>query len=627
MSRRTSEALEANASKRPKIAHDINVIEVMADLQELRTIVGQFKWQGVNVELDCAFDMLRDIIVHIVVAGAQSAGKSTLLNRLFPGIELPTNTGVCTMCPIEIRVGPKYSQALYVLHNGLRKEMPDMTAAAEYVKQVMGDILTLDPIIVCEKFHDRDLVITDLPGVNNDPRGEAFYAKMRNDYFCRQRTVLFYVTRGDVDPSNDITRKYLDGLAVVPVLTNSDAWLSDRAKMGYLRHHEAATPSGVLAIVNNKMDADGRDLELDTLARIAPKSALNKTLLLGRVELENHLYQLLERETRKNIPDIQKAITSVRNAFNSEFSRIGRVAPDMRELRGELRSELNNRVRDAFRSGTTYAVATNSVRRQLNTGALLTVATSLIPSDAQIAVDLEQGSRSALPGSEGWNDVVVNANKKILDKIHDELLKMHLVTHVSCVQSEVEKLFDVTYRPATEEIQKTLRAHVGDIVAEHAVALNENIMVMIAEIANCPYSADKLYTQNWAYASIEIPVMATIAYFAQMGRKAEAVEAAVNGGTKQVMDHVMRSMPDSMYKINATLAFRHLKCFWESKCVEMETRIREKLMFFEKQVEKSVESMVLDIGYDGFSESVDVAMRRASLVSISDACDKIAAKL
>jgi energy-coupling factor transporter ATP-binding protein EcfA2 len=66
--------------------------------RELNDVINAMRRVGASHEID---------LPTLVVCGAQSAGKSSLLEAL-SGIALPRSEGTCTRCPTEVRLLTSY---------------------------------------------------------------------------------------------------------------------------------------------------------------------------------------------------------------------------------------------------------------------------------------------------------------------------------------------------------------------------------------------------------------------------------------------------------------------------------------------------------------------------------------
>ena len=139
-----------------------------------------------------AIDKMREILhgenvtlPEIVVVGEQSVGKSSVLEAI-SGIQLPRAQGICTRCPLELRMkaaqDEEYATICDTVYCTVEKRIDDLANIADEVAQftskIAGDGVNVDshPIYLTVYKRDilYDLTLIDLPGITrNAIKGQA----------------------------------------------------------------------------------------------------------------------------------------------------------------------------------------------------------------------------------------------------------------------------------------------------------------------------------------------------------------------------------------------------------------------------------------------------------------------
>lgn len=604
----------------PLESKEFNFGILLPKFHDLERCISDYIPESVS-ELGVKLSAVKDAIPQVVVWGMQSSGKSSVLKSMF-GHELVVKAGLGTVCPVELKISPMYDGVKYYLHSrmeGRRVELPSFTAALENVHQASNGQLTPDFTIIIEYNHPTEtMIVTDLPGCIANPQSD-YFNYLRKTYLCKPQTLVLHVARGDVDSSGDLSINYLMGVnnQITTVLTHTDMWVANPVSMQYLQiHSDRIHPykSVKIAVVNDKNQDLGSQVQS------------SKPLIRGISSLRDFVGAELKAKTQESIPLLRSAIKEARNILNVQFEKIGRTKPNMRELVGEFRKVMTERVDKEFKeSNTALAVATNSSRQVISVTSLQAYV-NLIPSVPVLAKQMKDGSRRKLQGSEGWDDLVKLYSERIVESIKTELVSKFIKDHAKIVEQSASAIFVPVYRPATQQSQSSLQKELVEIVANEQQTLEIKIDEFLISIAKHQYNVSEAYTVDYSTEVHREVLMEALSLFYQSSNRATTIDEAMKN-PKGYVDAVIRKVVTDPYITKAKFAHAQLVSFWKSKMIEIHNHIAEQVGVFEQLVEDELKTTIQTISHDDLNEPLEMSTTRTKLLDIATKCDEIVACL
>ncbi|OAG29592.1 dynamin 1-like protein [Nematocida displodere] len=315
---------------------------------------------------------------QIVVVGAQSSGKSSILENIVGGDFLPRGPGMVTKRPLMIQIVPSkdesspvqavFGHAPHTYYHGLegiREEIANET------NRLLGDKNDVSAVpIVLKVYRKKALPLTliDLPGmvkVRAEGQPEGIVKKIDDiirDYVRHKNTIILAVTPATTDLSSSdglmMAKEFDPGLErTLCVLTKVD--LMDpgtnlisilqgkvvKVKLGFI----PVICRGELALKDGTAIADALAREKDFFS--SHSSYASKKEFCGMPHLLRTLHTVLRECIVKSIPYLQERIDTLLEKVRSQLGDLGPEVFDRQQAVMQMIMEFKQTV-DAKISGT-----------------------------------------------------------------------------------------------------------------------------------------------------------------------------------------------------------------------------------------------------------------------------------
>jgi GTP-binding protein EngB required for normal cell division len=147
---------------------------------------------------------------QICVVGDQSAGKSSLLASI-SGIKFPEASGMCTKCPIIVRLEKKFTTVVKISYLDKETCLDDLTELSQAITAAQEELILLNPgkrvvetpINIILSAPDRTpLTLIDLPGIVHNSEGEIEIENMIRKWIAPENTLILLVRTANSDDEN-----------------------------------------------------------------------------------------------------------------------------------------------------------------------------------------------------------------------------------------------------------------------------------------------------------------------------------------------------------------------------------------------------------------------------------------
>ncbi|KAI9020062.1 Dynamin central region-domain-containing protein [Phycomyces nitens] len=313
-----------------------NVVELINRVQDVFSTVGG------NESLD---------LPQIITVGAQSSGKSSVLENIVQRDFLPRGSGIVTRRPLVLQLitlrsetdGPDYAEFLHVPQkkfydfNDVRREIEDDTARiAGHNKGIARKPIHLK--IYSKKV--LNLTLVDLPGLTKLPIGdqpadiEKQIRQLILDYISKPNSIILAITPANSDLANSDSLKLarmMDpaGKRTIGVVTKLDLMDAGTHALDVLTGRAFPLKLGFVGLVNrsqqdiltNKPMAEALQAEEQFFQRHpAYQSIVNRS---GTAYLTKQLNTVLVNHIREKLPDLRSKLSSMIGQTQHELAQYG----------------------------------------------------------------------------------------------------------------------------------------------------------------------------------------------------------------------------------------------------------------------------------------------------------------
>lgn len=564
----------------------------------------------------------RNRIPMVVVWGAQSSGKSSVLNKIFPELKLnlKSRQGLGTKCPIEIRAGPLYQKKIIIKNIATNTEdiMYTIEDAEKYIDEKFKSNITIDFKIKCEVNHPLNICIVDLPGCisKTDNICEERYNKLKKEYLMKPETIILHVVNGTIDPETDVSTPYLVDIQnkIIKVLTNTDFWLNDISKSNSLYEYDTDPRKYSIAIVNNKEN------EMEILDKLELKY-LHKELIKG----SSRLTEIISREHQQKVfdfmPDFLVNINKARDLIDSKLNLIGRQTPDMKLNAVEYRTFMSDKIKQEFCDGSDLAIDLNKIKDGINVEKMEEYI-SIIPKPQDLAKELKNGSRKQIEGSEGWNDLMQKYIAILIERIKKENITEHINKHCNIIENHIRNVFRTDYKPCTISASKKIIINLSQNFTLIRKNIINEINRMLDNIAIEPHNIDKQYIKQYQN-DVHIEAVRKVLSFINKQNDPAQICKKYEHEPQKLLEMAMIDNMDDVYLSKAKQAYSQLIYFWKSKCTYIYSAIVDILNSHERLLLNEIINQIQMINQDDLKEPDDINSQRKSLLELYDISDKI----
>jgi len=314
-------------------------------------------------------------IPQIVVVGAQSTGKSSILENIVGASFLPRGTGMVTRRPLMIQMVPHSEQTAFCTfgHNpgvkyNISEVEEEIRAETERILQTKHDVSAIPIVLKIYQEKTLPLTLVDLPGlvkVRTEHQPEGIVRKIEEitkSYLRNRNAVILAVTQAgadiassdglmaakEVDPGFERTLCVLTkvdlmdpGTDVVPVLQGRVL----RVKLGFV----PVVCRGELSVRKGTEIEEALGKEREFFAS-HPSYARNQAHC-GIAYLTRRLHLVLRENIERAMPQLQEKIEAVMAKTEAELQEIGEEVKDKKQafmqIAADFKHELEQRVSGA----------------------------------------------------------------------------------------------------------------------------------------------------------------------------------------------------------------------------------------------------------------------------------------
>ena len=316
--------------------------ELFKSLRNLISLIDELRDCGVNEYIE---------LPRICTLGAQSSGKSSVLESIVGLDFLPRGNGVVTRRPLELRLyrsdtnWAKFQERDNIIYTDFTQVKQTIE---ELTKEICGNAknITDKPIILSVHcITCPDLTLIDLPGITKVPVGEQpenveeITRNIATKYINNNLTVILCVmsANNDIATSDGLQlAKEIDknGTRTLGVLTKLDIMDegTDASKM--ILNKEIELKLGYIGIINrSKKDLDNK-LSMEEISKKEKEFFKSHHIykkmnhnFFGTEALINKLTEIYFEKITQNLPKIIKSIDNNINKIQEELQDLGEPMP------------------------------------------------------------------------------------------------------------------------------------------------------------------------------------------------------------------------------------------------------------------------------------------------------------
>ncbi|KAL0083673.1 Dynamin central region-domain-containing protein [Phycomyces blakesleeanus] len=452
-----------------------NVVELINRVQDVFSTVGG------NESLD---------LPQIITVGAQSSGKSSVLENIVQRDFLPRGSGIVTRRPLVLQLitlrsetdGPDYAEFLHVPQkkfydfNDVRREIEDDTARiAGHNKGIARKPIHLK--IYSKKV--LNLTLVDLPGLTKLPIGdqpadiEKQIRQLILDYISKPNSIILAITPANSDLANSDSLKLarmMDpaGKRTIGVVTKLDLMDAGTNALDVLTGRAFPLKLGFVGLVNrsqqdiltNKPMIEALKAEEQFFQRHpAYQSIVNRS---GTAYLTKQLNIILVNHIREKLPDLRSKLSSMIGQTQHELAQYGDPAFTGKVHSGSLILKLLTMFSTEFVAsidGTSSQIST----KELSGGARIyyifnnifghaldsiSPCGNLTNEDIRTAIRNSTGPRCSLFVPELAFDLLVRPQIKLLE-----------APSLKCVNLAYEELYKICHTCGNKELLRFPKLH------------------------------------------------------------------------------------------------------------------------------------------------------------------------
>ncbi|XP_028299328.1 dynamin 3a isoform X3 [Gouania willdenowi] len=298
----------------------------------------------VNSLQDALSDVCYNYELHlpqIVVVGAQSSGKSSVLENLVGRDFLPRGTGIVTRRPLILRL--LHADTVYgEFHHCKGNKFTDFNKIREEIKaeteRLTGrnkDISSVPINLLIYSPHVVNLTLVDLPGITKVSVGdqpadiEYQIRKLIMQYICHENCLILAVTPANTDLTNSDALKLAkdvdpQGLRTIGVITKLDLMDKGTDAKEILENRFLPLRLGYIGVVNrSQKDIDGQKdiraaLQAENNFFLSHPAYKHMAHRMGTPYLQKILNQHLSNHIRDTLPGFRRDLESQLRALNKE---------------------------------------------------------------------------------------------------------------------------------------------------------------------------------------------------------------------------------------------------------------------------------------------------------------------
>lgn len=620
-------APENNIQKRQRVNGVITTekyTQILSSLSSLSNSIYEFTQNRMSkndVDILNKLNICRDKIPTIVTWGAQSSGKSALLNKIFPGLNLISCDGIGTRCPIIIQGDPSYESQIIVKNTFNHRET--IVNNIEEAEKLVIELTKDSPIqchgkIICKAKYPTCITIVDLPGFSTEiPDYDKYFTLLKKEYLMKPETVILHVVKGNDDPGPDMSATYLPtNNKIIKILTHTDTWVHDPSKINYFYQYDNKF-NCTLAIVSNKKDSNN---EMEIVDSFVLNNVKNE-LIRG----SSNLMQIISREHNTNIhnfiPGFANCLGEAKKLIEQKLNIIGYQKPDMRQIVSEFRVFMLDVIKKEFSDGSSLAINLNILKEQFTVDQIRSYC-QYIPDCDILAVELEKGTMNQIAGTEGWNDIVRKWIKILTEKVVIQRVVAYIEQYHEILKGCTVFVLGQTYKPCTESVSEKI---IKDIEVEHNTLFDsvyDQIQNRMMDMSEQPYNSDDNYVKDYLINSHIQPTELLLKYIIKQKNVIQSINEAL-ADIPRILEIVMKTSEYNIYSAKAKNAHDLLTTFWKSSSVYVHDTIMHEINSYRKKFQLLLEKHVQHISCDDLIEPEHIEIERNALLNIIKKIEEI----
>lgn len=291
------------------------------------------------------------LLPQIAVVGAQSAGKSSVLENFVGRDFLPRGSGIVTRRPLVLQLLNSDTEYGEFFHCRGKKfsDFDEIRAEIEAeTDRLTGTKKCISPIPIHLQIHSPhvlDLTLVDLPGITKVPVGEQpadieyQVRDMIMQYICKDNCLILAVTPANTDLANSDALKLAkdvdpQGQRTIGVITKLDLMDKGTDAREILENKLLPLHRGYVGVVNrSQKDIDGKkDIKAALQAeknffRSHPAYG-HMAAKMGTPYLQKMLNQQLTNHIREKLPAFRSHLHTQLLALNREAEEYRKYVPD-----------------------------------------------------------------------------------------------------------------------------------------------------------------------------------------------------------------------------------------------------------------------------------------------------------
>jgi len=281
-------------------------------------------------------------IPQFVVVGAQSSGKSSVL-KMISGIELPTDSRLCTRIPCMIKMRRDKEQTIKVMlnnHNGTQTDFTE-DSISQAIEKAQKSALKSDIYndIQDNEFADKHLIeisifgndkanisLIDLPGFTSISTEKSDRIEsLVKQYITQPGTLVLHIIKANQDYGSILGNNFMkDNVLgnIVTVLTHCD---EENESSKHIPNTLNAITGDIFAVLANS------DNVQDEKSKFTKLTYLNQhpSIECGTEYLKKYIEERIKRHMKEQLPKALQKLEEVREEINEEINSIPEVSIEL----------------------------------------------------------------------------------------------------------------------------------------------------------------------------------------------------------------------------------------------------------------------------------------------------------
>ncbi|KAI5190684.1 vacuolar protein sorting-associated protein 1 [Nematocida minor] len=390
-------------------------------------------------------------IPQIVVVGAQSSGKSSILENIVGAEILPRGTGMVTRRPLMIQIVSTEGATHCTFGHSpgrafkLHEVQEEITKETERILDKKNDISAIPIVLKIHKPNALPITLIDLPGVikiRSEGQPEGIVKKVEEivrSYIQNNNTIILAVTPATTDiASSDalMLAKEVDPelTRTLCVLTKVDLMDPGSDLVNVLQGKIVKNRLGFVPVICRG--------ELSVKEKVRIEDALKKEEEYFRSHpsyIKNHLYcgvpylivrlhDILRKSIVKSTPYLQDRISFLLNKIEKEVAELGGKIIDERQMIMQIISEFKQEIDQKITGAQKHTVQKKYISKEIINGARISYTLDTLFPKSLEGVDLFNSSdaeinnvmhnTSGVFGGANVSNILSHFVSQAVDKIH-----------------------------------------------------------------------------------------------------------------------------------------------------------------------------------------------------------------